>query len=166
MDAFERDRSGRPWLFVTEIDASTNRIAEAVGFSGRTSELDASTWDAPESMFSELAVDFPLPDYFGHNWDALDECVFTESLEGRLIVIRNVSQRVEPNLARFIDLFDFVWIPEHQARESYPSLFDHRWTPGRVAVVVVGMAVESLEASWAPHETARWYHPQRLPLTD
>lgn len=165
MDATELDRSGRPWLFATEIDASTEHIAGAIGYSGSSSELDASTWDAPESMFSELAVDFPMPDYFGHNWDALNECVFTESFEGRLIVIRNVSHAIEPNLARFIDLFDFIWIPERKARAAYPSLFDQRRTPGRVAVVVVGIADPSLEASW-PDGTARRYHFQRFPLTD
>jgi RNAse (barnase) inhibitor barstar len=163
MDATERDRSGRPWLFATDVDASTDRIVEALGFSGPTSELDASTWDVRESMFSELAVDFPMPDYFGHNWDALNECLYTESFEGRLIVIRNVSQPVEPNLARFIDLFGFVRIPEREAQAAYPSLFDR--TPGRVAVVVVGVVDALLEASW-PDGRARRYRFQRLQLTD
>jgi hypothetical protein len=112
-------------------------------------------------MFSEVAVDFPLPDYFGHNWDALDECLFTESFEGRLVVIRNVPLTAEPNLARFVDLFEFVWLPERDARDRYPSLIDARWTPGRVALVVTGFQATYLEAEW-PGRSARRYHLERI----
>jgi hypothetical protein len=112
-------------------------------------------------MFAEIAVDFPLPDYFGHNWDALEECLFTESFGGRFVVIRDIPSSAEPNLARFVDLFEFVWLPERDARDRYPSLFDARWTPGRVALVVTGVGATSLKAEW-PSRSARSYHLESI----
>lgn len=161
MEPLDRDRAGRPWLYATPRDESTAALVGAVGLDGPTSDLTASNWALAEQMFSEVALDFPLPDYFGHNWDALNECVFTESFEGRLIVIRDVPSTAEPNLARFVDLFEFVWLPERDARDRYPSLFDARLRPGRVALVVTGLGATSLEAEW-PGRSARRYHLERI----
>lgn len=161
MKPLDRDRADRPWLYATPRDEPTAALVRAVGFDGRTSDLTASDWALPAQMFSEVAVDFPLPDYFGHNWDSLEECLFTESFEGRLIVIRDVPSAAEPNLARFVDLFEFVWLPERDARDRYPSLFDARWTPGRVALVLTRFHATSLVAEW-PGRGARRYHLERI----
>lgn len=162
MNSLDHDRDGRPWLYSTAADLSPDNVARALDYRGAVSVLSAASWDSDTDLFSEVATNFPLPDYFGHNWDALDECVFTESLEGRLVVIRDLSEAGEPNLARFVDLFEFVWLPEPIARESYPSLFDDHWQPGRVAVVVTGHAGQPIVAAW-PSGTLREHHP--TPLT-
>jgi RNAse (barnase) inhibitor barstar len=41
----------------------------------RTSILDGSAVRDEASFFREAARALRLPDYFGHNWDALDECL-------------------------------------------------------------------------------------------
>lgn len=55
------------------------------------SEFDCDTWTSQDVMFSEFARLLRLPDYFGRNLDALDECIqdlpLTES-RGALLVLR------------------------------------------------------------------------------
>ena len=164
MGPLARDRDGRAWLFATPSHPALEDIARLLGHGGPTSVLSASRWNSASSLFADAKAQIPLPDYFGHNWDALDECLFTESFEGRLIVIQDVTEAAEENLGRVIDLFEFVWLPESLARDSYPSLFDDRWQPGRVAVVVVGREPEPVVASW-PDGTRRVYLPTMLDLS-
>ncbi len=38
-------------------------------------EFACEKWKSQESMFSDFARVLRLPDYFGHNFDALDECI-------------------------------------------------------------------------------------------
>jgi hypothetical protein len=38
-------------------------------------EFDCDTWTSQDVMFSELARVLRLPDYFGRNLDALDDCI-------------------------------------------------------------------------------------------
>lgn len=38
-------------------------------------EFACETWESRERMFSDFVRVLRLPDYFGHNFDALDECI-------------------------------------------------------------------------------------------
>src|SRR5438046_149901 len=38
-------------------------------------ELDGRTVETQEQLFVEIAGAMQFPDYFGHNWNALDECL-------------------------------------------------------------------------------------------
>jgi len=38
-------------------------------------ELACETWESQDDMFTDLARVLRLPDYFGRNFDALDECI-------------------------------------------------------------------------------------------
>jgi RNAse (barnase) inhibitor barstar len=161
MDPLIHDRDGREWLFATASNPPVEDIARSLGHTGPISDLSALRWASKSSLFEDAATQFPLPDYFGHNWDALDECVFTGSCDGRLIVIRDVFAPAEENLGRFIDLFKFVWVPEPLARDSYASLFDGRVQPGRVTVVVTGREPDPIVASWSDGKE-RVYQPSPL----
>jgi RNAse (barnase) inhibitor barstar len=156
MDPLEKDRQGRAWLFTTKEEPSVEQIAAALDFRGPMSELDAATWESEPALMDAVAMQFPMPDYFGRNWDALDECVFSESVDGRLIVIRNLADGAEANAARVVDCFQFVWLPEASARASYPSMFDGRASPGRVALVFTKRRPEPFVATW-PSREARTY---------
>jgi RNAse (barnase) inhibitor barstar len=156
VDAPDRDRLGRRWLFAIAHEAPTDQIAQFLEFDGVTSELTAAKWDDTARMFSEIAIDFPLPDYFGHNWDALNECLFSESFEGRLVVVRDVTAAAMENFGRFVDLFRFVWLPDPEARAVWPSLFDNRWTPGRVVIVVVGFDRSTVDGTRQDGDTRRY----------
>jgi RNAse (barnase) inhibitor barstar len=161
MDPLETDRQGRAWLFTTTEEPSLEQIAAALDSGGPMSELDAATWESELALMDAMAIQFPMPDYFGRNWDALDECVFSESVEGRLIVIRNLASRAEANAARFVDLFEFVWLPEARARTSYPSIWDGRASPRRVALVFTRRQPEPFVATW-PNREARTYRAVEL----
>jgi RNAse (barnase) inhibitor barstar len=53
-----------------------------------------------DALFSKLAQALELPDYFGHNWDALDECL-REVLGDMLLLVHDAETlwREAPDVA-------------------------------------------------------------------
>jgi hypothetical protein len=55
-------------------------------------ELACETWASQDEMFSDFARVLRLPDYFGRNFDALDECIadlpLTENLGAVIVLTR------------------------------------------------------------------------------
>jgi RNAse (barnase) inhibitor barstar len=71
---------------------------------------------SPEALFSKLAQALELPDYFGHNWDALDECL--RDLDGDVVLLvydAAVLWREAPEVAA--ELVD-VWLAAAEERSS------------------------------------------------
>jgi RNAse (barnase) inhibitor barstar len=57
--------------------------------------IDGNKCKSRSDLFSELAHLFEFPSYFGHNWDALDECITDlEWMPGRgyILLIKNADQ--------------------------------------------------------------------------
>lgn len=68
------------------------------------------------SLFGELAVALELPDYFGHNWDALDECLRELDVDRPLILlVRNAATRWRRAPEEMTTLVD-VWISAAEDR--------------------------------------------------
>ena len=73
--------------------------------------IDGSKCKSRSGLFSELTHIFEFPSYFGHNWDALDECVTDlEWMPGRgyILLIKNadqlLSEDANESYAIFIDI--------------------------------------------------------------
>ena len=66
--------------------------ADAIAEATRGSQLDVVQIDAHEgNLFEDLAVALGLPDWFGRNWDALEDCLGDLSwrpAEGHVLIFR------------------------------------------------------------------------------
>ena len=77
-----------------------------------------------EELFSVVASAMQFPDYFGHNWDALDECLSDMEwlpAEGYLLVLRDAAEGWSQSpyeLGRFVT----AWLEagEHWVEEQTP----------------------------------------------
>lgn len=75
LDAAEIIGSGGPHLHFAEAEAARvlvakSRLPGSAIFVGSLRGIRT-----PERLFDELSRSLDLPDYFGRNWDALDECL-------------------------------------------------------------------------------------------
>ena len=48
-------------------------------------QLSAAAWDTPEKAHADLAQGLSFPDYYGHNLDALHDCL-TELTDTQLVI--------------------------------------------------------------------------------
>jgi len=83
-------RTGAPWLFVTHGRVTQDDIPKHILFL----ELDAVSMTNLDGMYRGFVRAFEFPDYFGFNYNALDECL--NDLEwlpakGYLLFIRNAD---------------------------------------------------------------------------
>lgn len=70
-----------------------------------------------DALFSKLARALDLPDYFGHNWDALDECL-REVLGDMLLVVHDAEAlwREAPDVALTLVELWLAAAEEHPAK--------------------------------------------------
>ncbi|MGX5655228.1 barstar family protein [Geodermatophilus nigrescens] len=62
-----------PWLHVVPSESGLG--AEPSIDGGLVRVLDARRMETVAGVFDEFRSAFEFPDYFGRNWDALDECI-------------------------------------------------------------------------------------------
>jgi RNAse (barnase) inhibitor barstar len=72
-------------------------------------------------LFDALASALALPDYFGRNWDALDECL-RDREEAVTLVVRNASARWERDPEELRMLID-VWLSAAEGRDDLQLVF-------------------------------------------
>jgi len=77
---------------ISEVGPGDRELAIAQDIGWR--ELDLGEVDSKASLLDRLSKDLNLPEYFGHNWDALEECLIDQP-ERSLIVIRNAHKLIE-----------------------------------------------------------------------
>jgi hypothetical protein len=82
-----------------------------------------------QALFDLLAFELELPDYFGHNWDALDECLNDLAwISSRRIVLRHTGlpQLPRKDLLIYLDVLgqaatQWASSPEHDFLVIFPT---------------------------------------------
>ena len=65
-----------PGVYRSHSRAQPSTFEEGFAAAGwRCFTLDAATWSDKASLLAACQQAFDLPGYFGHNWDALEECL-------------------------------------------------------------------------------------------
>ena len=80
-----------PWLLMTQREIARRDVPDGILLV----EADAALMMNYEGLFRELAAVFQFPDYFGKNYNALDECITDLDwlpAEGYLFVIKNSAR--------------------------------------------------------------------------
>jgi RNAse (barnase) inhibitor barstar len=93
--------------------------------------IDGSRIGDADELMDALAVGFSFPDYFGRNWDAVDECLRDLSwlpADGYVLVVREAGElwRRESRAAgRLIE--SWLFCAEHWARREKPFHLVFEW---------------------------------------
>ena len=80
-----------PWLLMTQREITRRDVPDGILLV----EADAALMMNYENLFRELAAVFQFPDYFGKNYNALNECITDLDwlpAEGYLFVIKNSAR--------------------------------------------------------------------------
>lgn len=69
--------------------------------------LDARAWDGKDALLAALGFALNFPDYYGANWDALEECLFDLSWwHGPVHVLIEHAEAMTPDdLATLVDVW-------------------------------------------------------------
>jgi RNAse (barnase) inhibitor barstar len=86
-------------------EAGLDDVLRTRGFDRRTVDLAAAEGEG--ALFAALQRELPLPDYFGANWDALDECLaelFATPGPPLAVVLRNTHRLLAGDVQAFLTL--------------------------------------------------------------
>ena len=86
--------------------------------------MDAEPISTKKQLLDSLAAALSFPDYFGGNWDALDECLRDMEwlpASGYLLIVRNAEAlwRREPRATAGL-IQSWIFSAEEWSRESVP----------------------------------------------
>ena len=113
--------------FTRESPSEDDLTARGIGLV----RLDGGSVADDGELFDALAAGFSFPDYFGRNWDAVDECLRDLSwlpADGYVLVVRAADAlwRRDPRLpARLIE--SWLFCAEHWARRERPFHLVFEW---------------------------------------
>jgi RNAse (barnase) inhibitor barstar len=86
--------------------------------------IDGKHCTTAAELFSQWAAAFHFPSYFGHNWDALEECLldldWLSSVSGFVTLVRNADQllaREATALPTFLDILKTAAAHWRQSRK-------------------------------------------------
>ncbi|WP_144126658.1 barstar family protein [Catellatospora sichuanensis] len=98
-----------PWVVFTRADDPwvSAEVTQLRDQGGRVFRLDGKELREPASLFAAFAREMSFPGYFGHNWDALADCLHDwhghgSSTKNVAIVIDNADELLG---AKFLGLF-------------------------------------------------------------
>lgn len=98
-----------PWVVTTQRSITKQDIPEGILLL----ELDATLMINLEGLYREFATVFKFPDYFGENFNALDECITDLEwlpADGYLLVIKNsgslLNEEPEDTLESLLSILD------------------------------------------------------------
>lgn len=110
----------------------------------------------PGGLFSEFAGAFDFPDYFGHNWDALEECLADLEwmpAKGYLVLLIN-AEHVLPECEDEYETFLEVISDAGEAwGTGQAGMGTNRATPFHV-ILAVSQPAKSKRAHWGVQEVA------------
>ena len=105
-----------------ETASALRSAADVLGFV--IFEVDVSTIGSEADLMDALATEMAFPDYFGRNWDAVDECLRDFSwrpAQGYLVIVQGSDSLAStlPDEARLL-LDSFVTASDFWAKENVP----------------------------------------------
>ena len=101
---------------------STDEEAEALlaDAAMRVREIRLGPHSSKDDLLAAIAEALVLPDYFGHNWDALEECLQDLEFDGEVLVllVRHAAllwQRMPRDLSTLVD----TWLAASSERNIH-----------------------------------------------